>query len=198
MRTLREQHLIERYPGKGTFVLDSSDTRSVWGLGSTEDLLAMGHQTSIKLLGKGYVRPPQDIAAKFGVPQSKKVYWCQTLRIANGQPFEFTDVYLPPAIGEIVAKTNLVAALEKRRLVSAVVQDVCSITISDVRQVMGAELARDRVAKMLKVPAGTPLLSVERDHFATDGRLVQAAHSSHRVDHFKYTINLKRVPGLQS
>jgi len=195
MRTLRERHLIERYPGKGTFVLDSSKAPTVWGLGSTDDLLAMGYQTSIKLLRKGYVRPPEEISAKFGLPTSRKVYWCETLRIANGQPFEFTDVYLPPISGDVIARIDLVAALEKRRLVSAVVQDMCKLIITDVRQAMGAELAQDRVAKMLKVLPGTPLLTVERDHYTADGTLIQAAHSRHRVDHFKYTTNLKRVAG---
>jgi len=198
MRALRERHLIERYPGKGTFVLDSSDSRSVWGFGSTEDLLAMGLRTTIKLLGKGYARAPEAVAARLGVPEGRKVYWCQTLRFSDGEPFEFTDVYLPPPIGDVIAKVNLLALLEQKHLVSAVVQHVCDIVITDVRQTMGAELARDRVARMLKVPAGAPLLTVDRDHFVADGTLVQTGRSSHRVDHFNYTTNLKRVAAMKA
>ena len=198
MRALRDQHLIERYPGKGTYVLESSDVRAVWGLGSTEDLLAMGFQTSLKLLGKGYMRPPDSVAVKFGQPANKKVYWCQTLRISNGEPLEFTDVFLPPAIGDVIAKIDLRAALDKKRLVSAVVQDVCGVTITEIRQTMGAELARNGVAKMLKVPKDAPLLTIERDHFTSDGTLVQMGRSRHRVDHFKYTTSLKRVASLKA
>lgn len=195
MRELRDQHLIERYPGKGTFVLDRGD-RSVWGFGSTEELLAMGYQTSIKLLRKGFVVPPESVAERLGIAPGNKVYGCQTLRFSNGQPFELTDVYFPPVTGEQISRIDLAAALEKSRLVSAVVQDVCGIVIAEVRQTMGAELARDREAKLLKVPTGMPLLTVERDHFASDGTLLQAGRSVHRVDRFRYSTNLKRVPGL--
>jgi len=197
MRELRDQHLIERYPGKGTFVVDRVD-RSVWGFGSTDELLAMGHQTSIKLLRSGHVVPPDLVSERLGLGPGKKVFWCQTLRFSNGQPFELTDVYLPPITGEQIAKIDLAAALEKSRLVSAVVQEVCGIGIAEVRQTMGAELARDREAKLLKVPTGMPLLTVERDHYSADGTLLQAGQSLHRVDRFRYTTNLKRVPGLSA
>lgn len=197
MRTLRVQHLIERYPGKGTFVVESSDIRAVWGVGSADDLLAMGHHSSLKLLGKGYTRPPDSVAVKFGQPASKKVYWCQTLRNSDGEPFEFSDVYLAPVAGDAFAKIDLHAYLNKQRLVSSVVQDVCGLTISEVRQTLGAELAQNRVAKMLKVPKGTPIMTIERDQFLSDGTLVQTGTSYHRVDHFKYTTSFKRVASMK-
>lgn len=192
MRTLRDMHLITRRAGKGTFVVDDAHGLTSWGLGSTNDLIALGFKTRIKLLSASYVRPPEFVAAKFGYLKGK-LFRCRTLRIDSGEPFVVTDVFLPEPIGSAIAKIDLGAALDKRRLVHAVVEEVCGISITDIRQTMGADLARDSTARILKVPEGTPLLTVEREYFVSDGALVQIGRSSHRVDHYRYTINLKRV-----
>jgi GntR family transcriptional regulator len=192
MRTLRDKHLIARYPGKGTFVLDDSNVRTTWGLGSTEDLVAIGFQTVIKLLAAGYVHPPEAIAARFGRPEATKIFRCRTLRINDGEPFVVTDVYLPAAIGKAIEAIDLNAALKKKRLVHVVVEDTCGIFITDIRQTMGAELARKDTAKIIRVPPGSPLLTVEREYFTSEGTLVQVGRSSHRVDHYQYTTTLKR------
>jgi GntR family transcriptional regulator len=192
MRTLRDKHLITRHAGKGTFVADEADGRVTWGLGSTEDLIALGFKTRIRLLSVAFVRPPEYVAAKFGYLKGK-MFRCRTLRIHSGEPFVVTDVYLPEPIGSAIAKIDLRAALEKRRLVHVVVEETCGISTTDIRQTMGAEPAQDYAARILKVSKGTPLLTVERDYFTSDGTLVQVGRSSHRVDHYKYTINLKRV-----
>ena len=104
-----------------------------------------------------------------------------------------TDVYLPANIGAALKKINLSNALKKKRLVSTIVQEVCGIFIADIHQRMGAELADDRIAKILKIAEGTPLLTVDRYYYTQDGTLVQIGRAHHRVDHYKYAINLKRV-----
>ncbi len=193
MKELIGKHLIVRYPGKGTFVLGKNNVRAVWGLGSVEDLISIGFRSSIKLLGMGYVVAPGWVAAKFAQSQKKKVFWCQTLRLSNGEPFVITDVYLPANIGKAIKRINLHEALKKKRLVKTIVEETCGIFIADIHQTMVAELAKDRAAKMLKVPEGTPLLAVERYYFTSDGALVQIGRASHRADHYKYSINLKRL-----
>lgn len=195
MKVLIGKHLIARYPGKGTFVLENNSVRAraVWGLGSIEDLIAIGFRSSIKLLDMGHVIAPPWVAAKFSQPERKKIFWCQTLRLSNGEPFVITDVYLPTNIGEAIKKINLYKTLKKKRLVSTIVEETCGIFIADIHQTMGAELAKSQTAKILKVPEGTPLLTVERYYFTSDGTSVQVGRSSHRVDHYKYSINLKRV-----
>lgn len=193
MKVLIEKHLIARYPGKGTFVLKKNSVRAVWGLGSLEDLIAIGFQSSIKLLDMGHVVAPAWVAEKFSQPARKKIFWCQTLRISYGEPFVITDVYLPTNIGNALNRINLYKTLKKKRLVSTIVEETCGIFIADIHQTMGAELAKNQIAKTLKVAEGTPLLTVERYYFTSDGTLVQIGRSSHRVDHYKYTINLKHV-----
>ena len=193
MKLLIEKRLIARYAGKGTFVINEIGSRSEWGINSTEDLVAIGFQTAIKLLSKGYVRPPPSIAAKFGLEHGSKLFCCETLRINRGEPFVVTDVYLSPSIGHAIEKIDLDTALKKKRLVNTVVQDTCHIVISDIKQTMGAELAGRRTSRILGVRKGAPLLTVERDYFTGNGTLVQVGRASHRVDHYRYTTNLKRV-----
>ena len=77
-------------------------------------------------------------------------------------------------------------------------QFVCGVFMTDIRQVLGAELARAHIAKLLRVPKDSPLLTVARDFFTADGTLVQVGRSSHRVDHYRYTSTLKRVTTLKA
>lgn len=193
MRVLLDKHLIARYPGKGTFVLDNPAVGSNWGLGSIDDLVTIGFHASVELLDSGYVRPPPHIAEKFGHPANRKLFCCRTLRSSQGEPFVVTDVYLPPPIAARIEKIDLAAALKKKRLINTIVQETCDITITDIHQTMGAELAQAHIAKPLRVKTGTPVLTVERDYFTVGGTLVQVGRANHRVDHYKYTIDLKRV-----
>jgi len=193
MKVLIEKHLIARYPGKGTFALESNGVQAVWGIGSVEDLIAIGFRSSVKLLDMGRVIAPAWVSAKFSQPQRKKTFWCQTLRLSSGEPFVVTDVYLPENIGKRIMRIDLYKTLKKKRLVKTIVEETCGIFITDIHQTMGAELAKGQSAKILKVPEGTPLLAVERYYFTSDGTLVQIGRSCSRVDHYKYSINLKRV-----
>lgn len=193
MKVLIEKHLIARYPGKGTFVLNKDSARTVWGIGSIEDLVTIGFQSSLKLLRTGHVTAPAWVAAKFSQSVRKKVFWCQTLRISQGEPFVITDVYLPTNIGSALDQIDLHKAIKKKRLVSMIVEETCKVFIANIYQVMSIELAEKQIAKALKVPNGTPLLTIERYYFTSDGTLVQIGRASHRADHYKYTINLERV-----
>ena len=192
MKALRDKNLIARYAGKGTFVVDNVEVRATWGLSSTEELIALGAGAIIRLLSAGYVRAPEPIAAKFGFPKDK-MFRCRRLRIHNREPFVVTDVYVPEPMAGQMAKIDLASALDRHRLVHVVLEHVCNFSIIEIRQAMGAELARDYTATALKLHEGTPVLTAERDYFTSDGTLVQVGISSYRVDHYKYMIDLKRV-----
>lgn len=193
MKLLIEKQLVVRYPGKGTYTREKNSTPSVWGLGTVEDLIAIGFHSSVKLLNMANIVAPKWVADKFSLSGNKKIFWCQTLRSRNREPFVLNDVYLPLTLGAALMKINLANELKKKRLVNTIVQETSGVFISDIHQCMGAELANSKIAKLLRVPEGAPLLTVERYYFSIDKELVQIGRSYNRVDNHNYGINLKRV-----
>jgi len=192
MRALMEKHVIARYPGRGTFVTDSSRLRAVWSLGSIEDLGAIGLQSTLQIHRMGLEAPPQWAIDTLRATAGEKFYCFRTVRFAGDLPFIVTDIYLRRPIGTLIKDLDLQKALKAKKLVSALVEERSGLRIEEIKQTMSAQLADKKTARDLQVKVGTPLLVVDREYYAADRILLQLGRSQYRVDHHRYAINLKR------
>lgn len=194
MRVLIEKQLIVRYPGRGTFMVDRNKVRAVWNLGSVDDLVLVGLQSSLKISSMGLTVAPTWAASKMGLGPREKAQWLRTIRFADKDPFLVTDIYLRAHIGKLLKNIDLQEALKEEKLVSALVEQRSGLRITEIYQTMSAERADKNTARDLGVKAGTPLLVIDREYYTEDMVLVQMGRSHYRVDYYRYTMNLKRSP----
>ena len=192
MRALMDRHVIARYPGRGTFVMDSARLHAVWSLGSIEDLGAIGLQSSLRVERIGLKAPPAWAVDKLKAITREKFYCLRTIRFAGELPFVVTDIYLPRAMGARIHGLDLQQALKTKKLVSALVEERSGLRIEAIHQTMSAQLADKGTAKYLHVRIGTPLLVIDREYYAANEILLQLGRSQYRLDHHRYAINLKR------
>ena len=193
MRVLLDKKLVVRFSGKGTFVADRMPVKRLWSIGSLEDLVATGSRSELKLLSLQLIFPPVEIADKFGLKKSQKIYAMQTIRMTDTEPFMLTDTYHPPEIGSRMKKRDFEKDSSKFKLVISIVEEVCGIKVASARQVIGIENANQETAERLDVEPGEPLLAVDREYFTEDGKLIQIARARCRADCYRYVINVSRV-----
>jgi GntR family transcriptional regulator len=167
LKDLQDTGLIERRQGRGTFVRQARARTAEWGLGSVADLVITGRLTT-RLLHVRITRNQYD------------------------KPLMMTDAWFPPAVGKLIQRPDLTSLFAASPLLIEVVERLTGTTVADMRQTMTAGLATEDVAQTINVPAGSPVLIINRVNRTDDGRLLQLAQSYYRTDGVAYSIHLKR------
>ncbi|MGD9828338.1 MAG: GntR family transcriptional regulator [Hyphomicrobiaceae bacterium] len=198
MRLLLDNGVIVRYAGKGTFVAKREARKSIWSIGSLDDLVATGLKSTMRMISQERLEPPSWALERLGLPLGAKAHMVRALREAQGEAFMVTDQFHPLDLARGLRKADFARPEARSRLVVQIVAAHCNLTIGSVRQTMSAENASGEIAAILGVQAGDPLLVVERDFFSDAGRIIQTGKAYYRTDHHRYMITislLEKPPG---
>lgn len=187
LAAIERDGLILRRWGVGTVVAARPRRGSLKLSGFIEDLIAMGLKTRARILDFRLVPASERVAEALRVAPGEPVWLLRRVRLADRQPFSHIVAYLPHDIGaklsrRELATTPLLTLLERR----------LGLRLGGAEQVIEATLADGRLAALLGVPVGAPLLAIERTVATADGRPVEYAQVRYRGDRYKYTVQLKR------
>jgi GntR family transcriptional regulator len=185
---LSEEGLIRRERAKGTFVSWSGPVNQAINLEvETENLVTLNPDgTSFKLLGTETLEPNEELRRDFKLSAKEKVTRMTRMRMARKRPLAFVHSYVPARLAEKLSARALL-----KLPLSSVIENTCSIKMTDVRHLVGAKLADDEVSQHLQIPPGSPVLFVERNYFCKKD-LVLRTLGFYRSDLFRYELKLKR------
>lgn len=185
LRGIEAEGLIERRPGIGTTVRRrpprTAETRLT---GLVEDFTALGLDTEAKVMFKGPIRPPAEIADALGVAAEDEVYRIERLRRLEGVPLAHHDSWLPAGIGAQVGRRPLQR--------TAIVHELMRLELDprEEWQKVEAIVADAELARQLETPIGAPLLVITRLFRDRAGRALVFFRSHFRADRYYYTANL--------
>jgi GntR family transcriptional regulator len=175
--------LLERVPGRGTFV--SHPRRGIGRLrGFTEEMTARGMLAeSQNLLARRDQAGPGVARALEITPGDPVIRW-KRLRRADGTPMCIEDAYLNevliPGFLQSGMPTSLYEALGARGLRPTRAEDS-----------VAADVASPDEAEMLEVPVGSPVLRHSRRSLSR-GKVVEVSRSVYRADRFTLWVQLGR------
>jgi GntR family transcriptional regulator len=183
---LVEDGILERRQGAGTFVSGTVARgrveKSFSMLSSfSEDMISRGRKPGNTWLDRaeGTVNPEE--ALSLSLSPGSKVYRCQRIRFADGEPMALEQATLPgwglPSIDAI--DNSLYEALEQsgHRPVRAL-QRVRAISFNEEQ------------AGLLGIAPGDPCLFIERRAFLIDGRPIEVTRSFYRGDRYDLVAEL--------
>jgi len=194
MRSLSDQRLVDRRPGKGT-VVPGTQARAVWELGWLNELVVAVTSLHLKIISMGLTAAPSWVAQRFGIERGARVHQMDTIRYLRSEkdePFLTTHIYRPRDIAASFQRRDFQSEAMQGQWVISVVEAKCGLRVSNVRQTMSAKLADADIASRLQIGVGVAVLEVTRDYFDRSGRLVQTGRSLYRSDRFEYVLNLSR------
>ena len=183
---LVSEGLLERIPGRGTFVADPRIERAPNLSGYAEEMRRRGLRPAshtllarVEAAGPGVAR-----ALEIGVGEAV-VHW-QRLRLADESPMCLEDAYLSAALvpGLLEAlPDSLYDELDRRELGPTWGEDSVE-----------ASLAKEPEASLLGIEVGEPILRVARRSFS-GRRPVEVSRSTYRADRYTLWVPLTRQPG---
>jgi GntR family transcriptional regulator len=189
---LRDEGLVDRVPGIGTFVVCEKyphGLNTLLGLGET----LVGHgRVSNEIRSAGSVAAPPAVARRLGLAEPTKVGYLERLRSLNGLVLSLDLTYLHPDVGEAVLAQDLVA-----NDVFVLIEELCGQRLGTAEISLEAVNADPHSAALLQVPEGAALLMVERLTHLEDGRPVDLEYIRFRGDRVRMNGLLSR-PQLTS
>lgn len=192
LRELTVRGYIERRRGARSILRSTSPEGAfVNSVRSVEQLLDYATFGKATLLVSETVRIDKALADRLdNVPDTEWVRVGILRRRDEGEdPFCYSEIYLDPKFGDIVAEigkeTRLFPLIEKHH----------GIVLRRVLQDIEAAAADANIASRLNIPVGTPILLVRTKFFCSDGTLVETGLSHFPCGRYRVRIALERQSG---
>lgn len=185
---LAQEGYLRRERAKGTFVNWKGPLRQSVSLEvPADDLVTVNtYGTSFKLLAMELVDPPHEIRRDLKIGDGEKATRIDRMRLSQGQPLAYVTSYVPCHIGSKIRARDLT-----RLPLNTIVENLLPEKIAEVKHTVAARLADDEVADHLGIPAGSPVLYVERDYLHNKAMVLKTV-GYYRSDLFSYELKLKR------
>ena len=185
---LTQEGFIRREKAKGTFVNWKGPARQSANLQvEADDLVTLDRaNTSFKLIAIENVSPSKEIQQTLMIGKDDKVTRIERIRLSQGHPLAYVVSYVPYRIGSAIPKKQM----EKAPL-PVIVETVSATNITEVKHAVAARLADEKVSRHLEIPAGSPVLFVQRDYLHRKETIMISA-GTYRSDLFSYRLTLKR------
>lgn len=194
---LVHEGLLERKPGKGTFIKERVEEPLGRLTGFFEEMRLHGYTPSAEVLDLRPVditpgelkKAPQ--LSLFGI---QKMFLIERLQKINDKPVVYLRSYWPYEYGKKLAGYDL----NKEAIYEIAARDM-GVVLTRARQTIAAGAAGKKEARLLEIKAGSPVLVMERLAYAGEAPL-ELSINLYRADRYKYSITLhhnsQKVEGL--
>jgi len=185
LNLLVQEKLILRQRGRGTFARPSDAPAGPPLLGLLENLISMGLRTAVRVLELGNVPAPPDIAEGLRIAPGEMVQRAVRVRSHRGGPVSHITTYVPLAVAKF--RRRLLTDKPMLQLL-----EESGVKVAGAEQTVSAKLADPKIAVLLEVEVGAPLLAVTRIVHDRAGRPVQLLRGLYRPDRYQYRMHLSR------
>jgi GntR family transcriptional regulator len=179
LELLRDGGLVDARQGFGWFVAGEPVRQPLARLATIEDQMrASGVKPERRVLEFAFERAPRDVARALGSAQTLRV---RRLNLADGEPFAIVTVW---------CAADLAQNLSRADVERSPFYELLDVPLSGATQTIGADVVSADEAKLLKVPAGSPVLRCERTTADTAGRTVLVSHHVFPAHRTEFVVDL--------
>lgn len=189
VQRLVDEGLVQRVPGRGSFVADPPRHRQASSLLSfSDEMRQLGRTPSSRVLRRRVRVVDEREGSRLKLSAGAEVIVLERLRLADATPVARETSLLPVRLREIIEAADLERASLHATLVAAdVVPRSGYATIT-------ARAANARDAKLLEVPRGSPLLVEERLIVDQHGRPVELTESRYAAERYGLDVHFDVQP----
>ncbi|WP_434512723.1 GntR family transcriptional regulator [Desulfitobacterium sp. AusDCA] len=188
---LVQEGLLDRKPGRGTFVKEAPVEETLGDLtGFFDEMISHGFHPSADVLNLTEVKLDDKELEK--VPQlrifnAQKVFLIEKIQKLNGEPVAYVRSYWPYDYGARIAEFDLTT-----RGIYDIIKKELGIILIRAEQFVGADIAHKKTAEFLNVRKGFPVLTMERIAYNDQNWPVELSINEYRADRYKYKVLLKQ------
>lgn len=180
---------LYRVPGRGTFVARGKVRLPVRLTSFTSDMAARGMRPGARVLDLHTAPAGRLVSKLLDIPADANVHVIERLRLADDTPMAIERSHVPAAL----ARGLLDHDLENASLYDTLERHF-GLTPDAGEESIEAVAASDADAELLRIPAGSPVLLLERIARAS-GRPIEYVVSRYRGDRYQLRVSLETPAG---
>lgn len=193
LQTLDQENLIDRRQGVGSFVRAPQMTQGLVRLTDfSQDMARAGLEAVSRTLFMGIENAPISVMEALQLTQDKKVYRLDRLRLGGGEVIAFDRTYLPIFYGQLLQDQDFTYAT-----IFEILESQYGIRILNGSSRILAAVADARLAELMEVSEGSPLLKVVRMSKTIGAKVVYIQYRYYRADRVAFELELQRIPENQ-
>jgi GntR family transcriptional regulator len=181
---LAQEGIVDRRHGAGTFVSPPQIHFNKL-LSYTEQMATVGLATRSRVISATVVNREHEIAARFGLSATSRLVRIERVRTAGDEPVAYEICYA----SDDECHALLDAPLDRTSLFSTLERE-CGIELAYADEEIDATQADQRIAKLLNIPSGSPLLRIRQLIFSTKGRATVYVTGFYRSG--RHTLRIRR------
>lgn len=192
IRALKDQGYADSHKGLGTFVTEPKVERDAARLrGFSESIRQLGLKPTSRVLEQGTIPATAELAHRLQVAPGTPLICIERLRYVNGQVVGLEESMLVqaqyPGLDRIdFGRHSLFEVLSRR----------FSIRMGVANEIIEAQPASTKQARLLEVAPRTSLLVITRNLFSTEGKPIEAARSYYRGDRYRAVLEVRSAPDV--
>lgn len=187
---LVQEGLLERQAGKGTFVKKKPVEETLGFLtGFFEEMVKRGFTPSANVISL----KPVEITARelektpeLYIFNNQKMFLIEKVQKLNDEPIVYLRSYWPYEIGKRMADFELT-----KTGLYEIASNELGLVLTRAEQTIGADVARKKVADLLQVQPGFPILTMNRIAFCGE-EPVELSINAYRADRYKYKMQIQQ------
>jgi GntR family transcriptional regulator len=184
MQLLAQEGIVQRIPGRGTFVAEQPIHRQAGSLISfSDEMRRKGRRPSSKVLRRRMRAGELEETAQLALEEGSDVLELVRLRLADDEPIAIEASAFAPALAGVLMEADLETGSLFDALVSA------GRVPTAGRASLGASAAKAADAKHLGIHKGGPLLVERRLIFDQAGRPLELTESRYAADRYRLEVS---------
>lgn len=182
LEMVRDEGLIAARQGFGWFVATEPVPQNLGSLATIESHVeGVGRLSERKIEEFAFEQPPERVGRLLGVDQVLRV---KRVNLADGVPFAVVTVWCPADLG---------AGLSRRDVERRPFYELLDVELRGAAQTIGADLAGEVDARLLDVPAGSPVLRCQRVTTAVTGEPVLVSEHLFPAHRTEFVVDLPQA-----
>lgn len=185
---LVQQGLLERRQGRGTFVRRADLGNTLFRFFRHTGRGGKALVPTQRLVGRRTGVAGREAASALGVSADDPVLWLKRLRLVDGEPLVIDEIALP------LPRFAPLATLPAERfeaLLYPLYERELGVTVARAADRIAFGRATAGVARALGIPAGDPVVVIDRTAFGLDGAPLEWRRSHGPADRFSYDVEIR-------
>lgn len=181
IQTLSDEGILERRIGSGTYVAREKVQETMSGTTSfSEIMLSQGKEPSSKTVSYFLTTPSSSEMEKLKLTAKDKIIRMERIRYADKLPICFEVASIPHELVKNFTKKAITESLYQT------LKENDQNTIDKAEQKITAVIASERIAELLEIKKGEPILRVKQISYLDDGKPFEYVRSQYVGSRFEF------------